>query len=145
MMREIDPKAEDHRVTLAFEQDPGELGAVDEQVVGPFDPRRRGVAADRFLKRDGGDQRQRRRGRVAGPEADQGRGVEIAGGGMPRPPLPSLAAGLALGPEPDAFWCAFAREGGDIVVRGARLRDGADQNKACAAARVAASSGPQAK
>ena len=41
MMGEVDAEAEDHRIALALEQDAGELGAVDEQVVGPFDPRSR--------------------------------------------------------------------------------------------------------
>ena len=35
---EVDAEADDHRVALPLEQDAGELGAVDEQVVGPFDP-----------------------------------------------------------------------------------------------------------
>ena len=39
MVGEIDAEAEDHRVALPLEQNAGELGAVDEQVVGPFDPR----------------------------------------------------------------------------------------------------------
>jgi len=139
---EIDSEADDHPILLALEQDAGELGAVEEQVVGPFDPHRRSVRSHRLVKGDGGDERERRRGRVAGLEADQGRDVEVAGGGVPRPALPALAAGLALGAQPEAFARAFARERGDVFVGGARLGDGADQNKAPAAQRVACSRGP---
>ena len=73
MVREVDAEADDHRVALALEQDAGELGAVDEEVVGPFDPRAGRVwRDDRLVQRDGGDQRERRRGRIARLEPDQG-------------------------------------------------------------------------
>jgi hypothetical protein len=103
------------------------------------------VAAHRLVEGDGGDQRERRRGRVVGLEPDQGRGVEIARGRMPRPPLPPLAAGLPLGAQPNAFLGAIAGERGDVVIGGARLWDGADQNRAKAAFLVAASSSGMAK
>lgn len=137
---EIDAEADDHRVVLALEQYAGELGAIDEQVVGPFDPRARLMAGDRLVERDGGEQGQSRRGRVAGLEADQGRGVEVAGRRDPRPALPPFAAGLPLGAQPEALLRAVPRERGDVVIGRAGLGDGADQKSACAAFAAAAPS-----
>ena len=75
--------------------------------------------------------------------ADEGRGVEIAGRGLPRPALPALAARLPLGAKPETFCRPGTRERGDIVVGGARLWDGPDQKSDPAAQRVARSSGPR--
>jgi hypothetical protein len=84
------------------------------------------------------DESQARRGRIAGAQADQRAGVEIAGGRMPVPPLPAPAPGLAVGTQPQAFGCAFPRPGRDIVVGGAGLPDLFDQNRAPAAFSAAA-------
>ncbi len=65
MMREVDAEADHHRVAGALEEDAGELGAMEEEVVGPFQPesviRAGEEEAHRLLQRHRGDQRQRRR------------------------------------------------------------------------------------
>jgi hypothetical protein len=145
MMREIDPEADNDGGALPLEQDSSKLGAVDEQVVGPFDPGGGRMAPDGFVQGHGRDQSESRRGRIARLDANQSGCVEIAGGRLPGPALPALAAGLPVGAKPEAFRSAFARQRGDIVVGGTRLGDGADQNRACAALRVAMSSAFQAR
>lgn len=89
------------------------------------------------MQRHRRNQRQGRCGRVAGLKANDGAGVEIAGRGEPFPALPPLAAGLAIGAQPGAFGRAVAGERGEIVVGGARLCDGSDQNSELAADIVA--------
>ena len=126
MAGEVDAEADHHRVALPLEQDAGELGAVDEQIVGPFDLRVGSMRCDRLAQRNSRDQSERGRRRVAGLEAHQRRSVEVAGRRDPRFALPPLAAGLPLGAQPQAFGGAVACESSDIVVGGARFGDGAD-------------------
>jgi hypothetical protein len=91
---------------------------------------------------DRGGEGEARRRRIAGPQADEGAGVEVAGRRGPRPALPPLAAGLDVGAQPRAFGRAGAGEIGEIVVGRAGLDDGADQNSAPAALAEAKASGP---
>ena len=87
-VREVDADADDDLVCGAFEQDSGELGWADQQIVGPFDRRANTAATgidDGVMQRDGGDERKAGRGRIAGFEGDTGRAVEIAGRAGPVP------------------------------------------------------------
>jgi hypothetical protein len=90
------------------------------------------------VKRDGGGQREGRRGRIAFAKPHQGAGVEIAGRREPFAPLAAAAAGLALGAKPQPLGDTLAGERGEVVVGRNRLGDGADQNKALAAWSAAA-------
>ena len=137
MMREIDAEADDHRVILALEQDAGKLGAVDQQVVRPFDPGLRRIGRHHLVQRDRGDQRQRRRGRIVRPQADEGAGIEIAGRRQPRPALPALAAGLPLGAQPVPSAAPSRASAAQIVIGRAGLGDRADQKSEFAALIVA--------
>ena len=137
---EIDAEADDDRLAFPLEQDAGELGAVRDQVVRPFEAKTGRVGGSGVVQGDGGDQRQSRRGRIVGAKPHQGARMEVAGRRFPLPPLPPLAAGLALGAQPEALAGAFARQRGEIVVGGAGFGDRADQNSTAAAARVARSS-----
>ena len=129
MVGEIDSEADDDRVVDPLEQDARQLGAGDQQIVGPFDLDR-APAGDEgggdLVQRHRGDQRQGRRRRIAGAKPDERAGVEIAGRRMPFPPLPAAAAGLALGAQPDPLGRALAGERGEVVVGRAGLGDGAD-------------------
>jgi len=137
MMSEVDAEAGDHRVALALKQDAGELGAANQKIVGPFDADSRYIRCDDVMERDGGDECQRRSRRVSGAKADDRAGVEVTRRGEPRPALPALAASLAIGAQPAAFGRTIASENGEIVVGGACLCDGADQNSELAADIVA--------
>jgi hypothetical protein len=75
------------------------------------------------VERHGGDQGQCRRGGIGGAHAHQGADVEIAGGRDPGPPLPPLAAGLAIGAQPQGFGGAGGGAGEQIVVGRAGFGD----------------------
>jgi hypothetical protein len=146
-VREVDAEADDHRLAFPLEQDAGQLRPAGDEVVGPFDRDGRGGGKGlyRLVKRDGGDEGEAGRGRVAGAEPDKGAGVEIARRGDPRPALPALAAGLAPGAQPFAFRGAGAGKSGEIVVGRAGLADNADQKSDLAALAEAWPSGPTRK
>ena len=116
MMGEIDAEADHHRIALPLEQDARQLGAVDDDVVRPFDPRARREARDGLVQRHSGDQRKAWRRRVLGIDPDEGGGIEIAGRRLPAPALPPLPARLALGAKPQALGRPVAREHGEIVI-----------------------------
>ena len=129
------PDPDHDGVVRAFEQDPRELGAVDEQVVRPFDGDDVAgrISGDDLVQSDRGNERQRRRAWIGGREADEGARMEVAGRAVPFPPLPSPAPGLALGAEPQAFGRAFPRQRRNIVIGRAGLGYETDQNSAPAA------------
>lgn len=136
---EVDAEADDHRLPFPLEQYAGHLGPVGEQIVGPFERKTGRERRGGFVESDRGDQSEGLRRRIAGARPDERAGVKIAFRGLPDPALAALAADLAAGAEPFAFGRAGAREGGDIVVGGARLGDEPDQKIADAAASVARS------
>jgi hypothetical protein len=69
-----------------------------------------------LVQGNGGEQRQRRRGRVLRLQPDEGAGIEVARWRDPDPSLPPSAADLPLGAQPEAFFGPVAREIGDVVV-----------------------------
>jgi hypothetical protein len=75
------------------------------------------------VERDGRNQGQCRGWRVVRLHAHQGADVEVAGRGDPQPPLPPLAAGLAVGAEPQALGGTGRGAGEEVVVGGAGLGD----------------------
>ena len=134
MMREVDAEADHHRIVGALEQDARQLGAVEQQVVGPFDRTGAVAASPAQIRRpppasaDRRDQRQRRGGRIARAQPDQRAGVEIAGRRRPTPrPAAraprSAARRAATGPR----LAPGARQREHIGIGRSRLRDGADR------------------
>src|SRR5699024_3971811 len=102
----VDAQA-DHRVaalvaaaarSAGLDQDAAELGAVDHEVVGPFQRRlAHAEGAQRARRRDAGDQRQG--GKLASGPADaaaEREGEPRAGRAVPAPPAPAAARGLLL-------------------------------------------------
>ena len=92
---EIDPEAGDHPVARPFEQDAGELGAAEHQVVGPFERQRARRARRRRPLRSAPARRpapapaRADRRRAAGPGSSQRncrRAIPMPGPGGPRPP-----------------------------------------------------------
>jgi hypothetical protein len=138
------------RQVLTLDQDAGDLAAVEQQVVGPFErePRGRNVARRGVEQYDAGEQRQRLCGRILRCQPDEAADVEVSWGRRPRPALAPAPGGLPLCPEPQALGIAGRGAFGDRVVGRAGLgkRDVADrrrncpcgQNSAFAASKVAA-------
>jgi hypothetical protein len=71
--------------------------------------------------------------RITGVEPDQRARVEITGRGLPCAALASPSPRLALGAEPQALGCPFARKGKHIAVGRSGLGDRSDQNSEPAA------------
>jgi hypothetical protein len=130
-MVQVHAEPDDDGISMAFEQYARQLRAAGHQVVGPFDldPCIRRKCGGHLVQRDGGDQRQRRRGRIAPANADERARVEISGRRLPCPALPPAPAGLDDRAQPDTLGRAFAGKRGDIVIGGTGLRDGIDQNR----------------
>ena len=92
MMGEVDAEADDHRVAAA-RAGCRRAWRRRRQIVRPFDPRRSARSGDdRLVQRHGGEQGQGRRRRILGLQADERRGVEIAGRRGPGPALPPASA-----------------------------------------------------
>ena len=91
-----------------------------------------------LLQRHRGDQRQRRRGRIARPQPHDRARIEIARRRHPCPALPPPPGGLALGAQPQPFLDPGTGEREQVGIGRSRLGDGADQaqNSAFAAAIV---------
>jgi hypothetical protein len=129
---------------VALEQDSGELGAVEQQVIGPFEKQRqvgRG-GLDRFDQGEAGGERKRLRRRVARRQLDDRAAEEIA---APADPLARLAAAaglLDLRDQPVAF--AGLRASKQVGVGRAGALDDPDsaQNRLPAARSATAPSGP---
>ena len=140
-MGEVDPKAHDDGVVRTFEQDAGQFGALEQQVVGPFngDLLARQEKRNDFVEGNRRDHRQAGRRRISLAQSHQRARVEIAFGGVPASSLPASPPSLALGAEPQPFGRAFLGHRRYIVVGRSRLWDGADQKSAPAAFSVAAS------
>lgn len=141
---EINPKADDHAVAAALQQDSGELFAQQKQVVGPFQHQRlaRHGEVDRFDQRKTGRERQGLRLRIVGAEVDDRASVEIAARRNPAAPLPSLPRLLLERDQP--FALARRRIGDQVGVRRSGALDEADsgQNRVPAARSLSAPSGP---
>ena len=99
---QIDANADHHRIARTLHQDAGAFGAVDQQVVRPFELRvnTRSERGNGFGERDPGDERERRRRRIADRQVDDGRAHEIALPVIPAAPEPPAPGGLAIGDEP---------------------------------------------
>jgi hypothetical protein len=121
----VHAEAQHDDVIPPLEQDAGELAAIEQQIIGPFDrqPRRRRELAGRIVQRDGGEQRQCLGGRVSAPQADEAADVQIAGCRGPIPALPAPPRGLALGAQPQPLGLAGGGALGNGVVGRADLRE----------------------
>src|SRR5690606_19709321 len=109
---EIDTDPYYRRIADAFEQDAGELGPTEHQIVGPLDQQRlrgRQVAYDDFVGRHRGDEREACRKRIARLQVDHGRSHEVARRTEPAPPLPAAPLGLPVGYQPMALCDRLAR------------------------------------
>ncbi|GLR48567.1 hypothetical protein GCM10007925_22840 [Sphingomonas astaxanthinifaciens DSM 22298] len=104
-MGKIDPEAGNHPVALPLEQDPGKLGAPEQEVVRPLEhePGGRRRRLDRADQREAGGEREAARLRIAGLEPDERRSVEIAGRAFPVPILPPTPAVLPRRDQPVAL------------------------------------------
>ena len=100
---EVDAEAHGQRAPVAFQEDAGELAALPQQVVGPFEregPRPPRQARQRVVEREPRGEGPRR-GLLRGAGVRQGeRGGEIAGPHRPGPPAAAAGGGLAAGEDP---------------------------------------------
>lgn len=142
--RKIDAESRDDPVSRSLQQDPGQLGIAQHQVIRPFEDK--GCAGrldpDGLDQRQSGHQRQCRRRRIGRAKLDQSRAAEVAVYRLPRPAMPALAAFLPERDQPIAFDRLIVRQQG--TVRRPQPVDDADsgQNRLPAALPVNSPSGP---
>ena len=115
MMHAVDADADHDRRPLALDQDAGELVAVDQEVVRPFqrEPRRRGPECARssgVVQRQRRDERQFRQALRRRRIGEEQAGVEIARLGHPGAAAPAAARGLAARGDPQRAALARARQ-----------------------------------
>ena len=104
--QEQTPRASD----AALEQDAGDLGAVDLDVVGPFQPRLDGAARQlgyRLGQRQRRDQRQARDLGHGSRRPQQQGGVQVAGRRLPSAAVAAAAGRLLLRPDEQALGLAL--------------------------------------
>ena len=120
VVRAVDADADHNRRALAFDQDAGELVAVDQEVIGPFQQHAAGEArnarGDGVVQRQGSDERQFgkavRRRRVGEQQAR----IEIAGLRHPGASAAAAARGLGFCGDPQRRALARARKPQRLLV-----------------------------
>ena len=120
MMGDVDADADDQCIADPLQQDAGNLGTVDQYVIGPFDPRLPGAQRrEQGVNGIGGRQRQRMGRRIARADLNEGRGIKIADRTVPGAPHAPPPAGLSSGTQPCSFGRALLRQRQHISVGGA--------------------------
>ena len=145
MTGHVDADAGNDGVARPLQQDTGDFCAVDQYVVGPFDP---GIAdaqgRNQRVNCIGGDERQCMRGRITSPHPDQCGRMKVACRAFPMSTHPPATAGLPAGAEPTALGRALLRQCQHVGIGGAGFGYEADQcqkSDAAAAALTASSAG----
>lgn len=142
--REVHAEADYDPVTAALEQDSSDFPTHQHRVVWPFEHERlrRHCGVDGLNERESGRERQALRGRVAGPQLDQGAAEKVARCGDPFAALPPPAGVLVERDEPVALVQRLI--GNDVGVGRTGPLDNPDtaQNKDPAARSLIAPSGP---